>query len=101
MRSSLKYLGHLIDAEGIHPLHDKVKTIKKAPTPNDAAQLHSFFGLVNCYQKFLPNLSNILYPLHRLLQKEIKWAWSAECQESFDKVKSMISTDNVLAPYDL
>ena len=78
MQSSLKYLGHLIDPEGIHPLHDKVKVIKTAPTPNDAAQLRSSLGLVNYYQKFLPNLSDNLYLLHRLLQKDIKWAWSAK-----------------------
>ena len=55
--------------------------------------LRSFLGPINYYQKFLPNLLDVLYPLHNLLQKDVRWAWSTDCQKSFDKVKSMISTE--------
>ena len=60
----------MIDKDGIHPVHDKVEAIKTAPPPNDVSQLRAFLGLVNYYQKFLPNLSHVLHPLHQLLQKE-------------------------------
>ena len=96
IKPSLKHLGHLINAEGIHPLHDKVEAIKTAPIPTDSAQLRLFLGLINYYQKFLPNRLDVLYPLHKLLQKDVRWAWSTDCQKSFDKVKSIISTENVL-----
>ena len=67
------YLGHRITAEGIQPSPDKVKAVQEAPTPQDVSQLKSFIGLVNYYGKFLPDLSNLLAPLYRLLQKDTKW----------------------------
>ena len=99
MKPSLKYLGHFIDQDGIHPVNDKVEAIKTAPPHEDITQLRAFLGLVNYYQKFLPNLSEVLHPLHQLLRKDVKWSWTAERQKAFDKVKSMITVDSVLVPY--
>ncbi len=99
MKSSLQYLGHVIDKDGIHPVNDKVEAIKAAPPPQDVTQLRAFLGLINYYQKFLPNLSEVLHPLHSLLKKDTKWYWSTECQRAFDAVKSMITVDSVLVPY--
>lgn len=100
MKTSLQYLGHMIDKDGIHPMNDRVEAIRTAPPPNDVSQLRAFLGLVNYYQKFLTNLSHVLHPLHQLLQKESQWSWTTKCQEAFDKVKSMITVDNVLVPYN-
>lgn len=100
LQPSIVYLGHKIDKDGIHPTTDKVKAIKAAPAPRDVGELRSFLGLVQYYHKFLPDLATILHPLHKLLKKHHKWMWTAECDESFNKIKSMLSTDLVLTPYD-
>lgn len=73
---SVLFLGHRIDSEGVHPLPDKVNTIKKAPTPQNVRQLKSYLGLLSYYSKYLPNLSSVLAPLYQLLCKNIKWRWS-------------------------
>ena len=69
LRSSIEYLGHVVDEEGMHPMEDKVKAIKEAPSPTNATQLRSFLGLVNYYNKFFPNLAANLTPLYSLLNK--------------------------------
>ena len=56
-------MGHVVDEEGIHPTEEKVKAIKEAPAPTNVTQLCSFLGLVNYYNKFLPNLAANLTPL--------------------------------------
>lgn len=43
------YLGYRIDAEGLHPLEDKVKAIMEAPEPQDVSELRSYLGLLNYY----------------------------------------------------
>ena len=43
-KSSISYLGHRIDSEGIHPTLDKVNAICKAPTPKNVSEQHSFFS---------------------------------------------------------
>ena len=47
LRPSLEYLGHRIDADGIHPMKDKVKAIQGAPLPKNLVELRSFLGLIN------------------------------------------------------
>ena len=50
LRSSIEYLGHVVDEEGIYPMEEKVKAIKEAPAPTNVTQLRSFLGLVNYYK---------------------------------------------------
>ncbi|XP_014673472.1 PREDICTED: uncharacterized protein K02A2.6-like [Priapulus caudatus] len=96
----VEYLGHRIDAEGIHPTQDKVDAIVNARAPENISELRSLLGLINYYGKFLRNLSTRLEPLHRLLRSESKWAWSSDCQSVLDEVKKELSSDKVLAHYD-
>ena len=70
---SVDFLGHRIDAEGIHPLPSKVEAMVKAPAPRNITELKSFLGMVNYYAKFLPNVSTHLFPLYALLKKEHGW----------------------------
>ena len=100
MLPSVEYLGHKISEKGLQPTDNKVLAIKEAPTPKDVSQLKSFLGLVNYYGKFLNNLSSTLSPLYRLLQAKTKWSWGSEQEESFRKVKSMLTSDCLLIHYD-
>ena len=63
-------------------------------------QLRAFLGMVQYYSKFLPDLATHLAPLHRLLQKEVKWSWGAEEETSFRLVKGMLLQDKALIHYD-
>ena len=69
MLSSVKYLGHQISEQGLQSTDEKVRAIKDAPAPKDAAQLKSFLGIINYCGKFLPKISSNLAPLYKLLQK--------------------------------
>jgi transposase InsO family protein len=100
MQESVSYLGHPIDASGLHPLQDKVRAIVRAPAPQDATQLRSFLGLVNYYGKFLPNLSSVLAPLHGLLNQAAKWHWTPAHEDAFVKCKTLLSSSPVLAHFD-
>ena len=64
MVPSVSYLGHKIDAEGLHPLPDKLQAVKEAPTQRNVSELKSYLGLLMYYGKFLPNLSTRLEPLY-------------------------------------
>ena len=75
----LKYLGHRIDATGIHPTSEKVQAIKEAPVPQNVSQLRAFLGLVNYYTKFIPQAASLLTPLYKLLEKNCHWQWTDEC----------------------
>ena len=100
MSSEVVYLGHRVDATGIHPTDDKISAIKEAPIPQNVTELRSFLGLVNYYHKFLPNMSTRLKPLYSLLQKGIPFVWSKECNQAFINCKQDLLRSNVLVHYD-
>ncbi len=46
MKPYVDYLGHRIDAEGLHPLPDKVEAIHNAPSPQSVQELKAYLGLL-------------------------------------------------------
>ncbi len=100
MTESVEYLGHRIDADGIHPLSDKIKAITEAPTPRNVSELRSFIGMVNYYGKFISNMSTALAPLYSLLKGNVPWKWTEAQERAFTKCKAQLSSDSVLVHYD-
>ena len=96
----MEYLGHRIDASGLHPTEAKVKAIVDAPTPKNLSELKSYLGLLNYYGRFLPNLSSMIQPLNQLQSKGQKWEWSQACQQAFEKSKQALVDSPALAHYD-
>jgi hypothetical protein len=96
----VEYLGYRITKDGLQPTSKKVEAVQKSPAPKDVSQLKSFIGLVNYYGKFLPDLSTVLAPLYRLLQKETEWRWTDEQQRAFEEVKVLLTSDRLLVHYD-
>ena len=93
----VQYLGHRIDAEGLHPMKDKVRAIKDAKMPKSVSESKTFLGIVTCYHRFI---SNMFAPLYDLLKKNKPWKWTCECEDAVDKVKAHLSSEQVLVHYD-
>ncbi len=100
MQTSVEYLGHCIDKEGLHPTEEKVAAIVNAPKPNNVTELRSFLGLLNYYGRFLQNLSSRLQPLHNLLKQKQQWSWTAACDMAFEEAKQLLLGSTVLVHYD-
>ena len=60
MAPSIAYPGFVIDAEGLHPLPDKVQAVQQAPTPRSVTELKSYLMLLTNHRKFLPNFATHL-----------------------------------------
>ena len=57
-QTEVRYLGHIIDKNGIRPQPDKLKAIVDMSLPQNPKELSSFLGMVNCYDKFTPGLAS-------------------------------------------
>jgi len=95
LTQSVTYLGHRIDAQGLHPVKEKIKALLEVPVPTNITALKSFLGMVTYYTKFLPNLSTELAPLHHLLKQSVQWQWNTEQQEAFEKAKTLLATSSL------
>ncbi|GFS87175.1 retrovirus-related Pol polyprotein from transposon 297 [Trichonephila clavipes] len=65
-KTSVKFLGCLITAEGVKPLPDKVEAIANFPKPDTISQLRHFLAMLNFYRRFLPHAANAQAPLNKL-----------------------------------
>jgi hypothetical protein len=96
---TVEYLGHKLTTRGVAK-GVKADAIQEMPPPTTVTELRSFLGSTQFYSKFMPNLSAMTTPLHKLTRKGEDWRWGAEQEESFKQIKERLATDQVLAHYD-
>jgi hypothetical protein len=69
--------------------------------PRDVHGVRSFLGLANYFRRFLQGYSKMVVPLTDLTRKDMRFIWTSECQEAFEKVKHALTNAPVLAPPEL
>lgn len=72
-QSSVKFLGHIVTAEGLQAESEKLDAIRNLKTPVNQPQLQRALGMITYLSKFIPNLSEITAPLRTLLAKNVAW----------------------------
>lgn len=97
---SIKYLGHIIENNTVRPIKDNLVSIHNFPTPKTQKNVRQFLGKINFYHEYIPKISTILDPLHRLLRKDVKFNWSVECEKSFTEIKKLLCSQPVLEIFD-
>ena len=99
-QSQIKFLGHLIDRDGIRSDPEKVAAITKLDPPSNITQLRRLTGMINQLGKFSPNLSEISKPLRELLSPKKAWAWGPDQTRAFEEIKEELTRPTVLALYN-
>lgn len=99
-KTMIDFLGHTVDAAGIHPKVDKIEFIKQIPAPKDVSELRALLGAVNWYGKFIPKLKELRGQLDQLLCNDVEFKWNKEHEEAFCKLKDVLSSDLALTHYD-
>jgi len=77
------YCGYVVDKVGIHKDNRKIEAIQKMPRPKNVSEIRAFTGMINYYGRFIRNLSSILHPLNKLLQKGVPFVWSRGCETAY------------------
>lgn len=62
----VKYVGHIVSADGVATDPDKIQAVAKWPQPTDLKSLRSFLGFCGYYRRFIANYSSIVRPLTEL-----------------------------------
>lgn len=92
----VKYLGHIITQEGVHPDPEKVEVIKKFPIPKNVKGVRAFMGIINWYRRFIPNVAEISTPLVNLTKKDVKFEITSAVLEAIDKLKDNLTDETML-----
>ncbi|CAK1585808.1 unnamed protein product [Parnassius mnemosyne] len=92
----LKYLGYLVDKHGLRTDPGKVDIILNYPTPNSAKEVKRFLGMAGWYRRFINNFSKISKPLNKLTNKNVRFEWTTEADESFNHLKTTLVSAPIL-----
>lgn len=98
-RSSLRYLGYVVDEEGLRTDPEKVSAILNFPRPKNTTELKRFIGLASWYRRFVKNFSIVAAPLHNLTKgkRKNKFIWPKEAEEAFRALKTLLTTTPVMS----
>lgn len=97
-QTSIRFLGHIVSAQGLLPDTEHLKVITEAPAPTDATTLRSFLGLTSWYSKFVDNFASLVEPMRECLSADT-FQWTDAAQESFEEVKRCIVNSPTLAVF--
>ncbi|UYV69742.1 K02A2.6-like [Cordylochernes scorpioides] len=97
----INFLGHILDEDGIRPNPAKIEAVAEMPAPTDVHGVRRFLGMVNHLGRFVGNLSEIVAPLNQLLVKGQDFVWDSSQERAFRKLKELLTTQPILAAYDV
>jgi hypothetical protein len=93
-KSNVKFLGYLIDSNGIQPLPEKVAVITNFKLLGTIKDLQRFLGMVNYYRRFIPHGAEAQLKLQKIMSGKnkktgAKMLWTEELKRAFDTFKKL------------
>lgn len=111
-QQEVHYLGHVISDKGVSTDPSKVEVVANWQPPATISELRSFLGFASYYRRFVEGFAKLAAPLHRLVaelggtksrkrsERVVAGNWSEECRNSFEALKTKLTTAPVLAYAD-
>ena len=93
---TVEYLGHICTPLGIRPDPKKIRAIALYPVPKTVKDIRAFIGLAGYYRRHVPNFAGLAKPLTTLTKKDVPFVWTHECQQAFEELKRILSTEPLL-----
>jgi hypothetical protein len=94
--TEVKYMGHILTANGLKADPEKLDAITQMENPTDVTGVQRLIGTVNYLARFLPNLSSLCDPLRQLTKNGVEFCWGSEHDEAMQRIKESVTKAPVL-----
>ena len=99
-KKSIIFFGFVFSENDISPDLKKVDAIKEAKPPTTTSGVRSFLGMATYCAKFIPSFSDVSEPLRELTKKDAQFQWLDKHQQSFNKIKELLTSAKVMTYFD-
>ena len=103
-QKELRFLEHIISAEGIRIDSDKIAKMVTLSPPTNLKELRSRLGLFSYYQQYIKEFSEITRLMYELIQKEdgkpVPFEWTLARQKAFEVIKVKLAMTPVVIHLD-
>ncbi|CAI6373536.1 unnamed protein product [Macrosiphum euphorbiae] len=98
--STLTFLGHVVDAQGLRPNPDSVDVVRRWPQPSTKKELQRFLGSLNFDHRFVQGAANLQAPLYdisaAIKKNDGPLAWTDAAREAFSAGREAFVTSALL-----
>jgi hypothetical protein len=95
-KTRIEYLGVIISHNKVEMDAVKVAGVADWPTPTNKKEVQSFVGFINFYRQFISNFSHHAHALFDLTMKDIRFIWGLPQEDSFIKLKELVTSSPIL-----
>jgi hypothetical protein len=95
-KTRIEYLGIIISHNKVEIDLVKIAGVADWLTPSNQKEVQSFISFINFYQRFIPGFSHHARALFDLTMKNFRFIWGLPQEDSFMKLKKLITLAPVL-----
>jgi transposase InsO family protein len=95
-RRKIKFLGHVVSADGIETDPEKTLAITSYPRPQSVKNVRTLLGMLGFYRRSIANFSRIALPLTALTKKGARFEWTDECESAMIQLKDALVNAPIL-----
>ena len=99
-QGTVTYLGHTVGQGAVLPKKANVEAIIALPPPTSRKEVMRFLGMAGFYRRFCTNFSTVAAPLTNLTSTSVPFKWTPDCDQSFTRLKTLLSSPPVLRTPD-
>jgi hypothetical protein len=90
-----------LSGDGISVDLTKVQQVLDWKAPTIVHEVQIFLGLAGYYHRFILDFSKIAKPMTHLLEKDKKFVWTPECEQTFYTLRTLLTSAPVLTQLDI
>ena len=92
--SAEKFLGFIVNHQGIEANPDKIKVVINMPSPSGIKEVQRLTGRIAALSRFVSGASDKCQPFFQVLKKAFQW--DAKCEEAFIALKTYFSSPPII-----
>ncbi|KAL5577646.1 hypothetical protein UlMin_019345 [Ulmus minor] len=95
--TSGKFLGFMVNHRGIEANPAKIQALLDMESPRKVKEVQSLTGRVAALNRFISRATDKCQPFFRALRKGKDFSWTAECEQSFQELKTYLGRPPLLS----
>ena len=97
--STGKFLGFIVNNQGIKANPDKIKVVLDMPPPSNIKEVQRLTGRIAALSRFVSKANDKCQPFFQVLKKAFQW--DTHCEEAFATLKTYLSSPPILvSPFE-
>jgi len=94
----VNFLGHTLQKNSVGPQVETVSRILNTKRPKTKKECRSLLGMINFYQRYVPNCAEIIAPITELTKNRApnNVEWGDRQEKAFSEIKRLLSNEPIL-----